>query len=482
MPIGDGEGTRATRPARSRATVKRRRLPALLGVLLPCVFLLASTVQASASSELSVAERHVIATTKSTEREQRAAERRAEREAERAARRVLREAQAKKRSEAFEERHPFGVTTVSCKQVTWSFRGFPNAPGNTVNGQVTIEHDHGTRLHSVFSFDGPSATITTPLDGHAGRYQVDAWAQWSTNGIKGHFDIRGKVTCAAQPAMAIEKLQRIGTTSSYSPSPLTGLVGETVEYEIVVKNTGNIPLTLGALADARCDSGTIAGTAPAPLELGASASFTCTHLLNASDLAAGTYTNTVNGSATPVGSGSPVSEESNTVVVAVSPPAAKTPGEEPVMPPAGPAAPPASGVLGTSSAQASSTPAGSSGSSSTTSSKLGVLAFKAASAPSLSGPRGCVRASFRVSIRATGVRGVSFYMDGHRLKTMTARDARHGRLTLRIDPTRLSVGAHRLTARITMAPTASTARTTRVTRTSTVLRCRSAVLTPRFTG
>jgi hypothetical protein len=93
-----------------------------------------------------------------------------------------------------------------------------------------------------------------------------------------------------------------------------------------------------------------------------------------------------------------------------------------------------------------------------------------------------VRASFRVSIRATGVRGVSFYMDGHRLKTMTARDARHGRLTLQIDPTRLSVGAHRLTAQITMAPTASTARATHGTRTSTVLRCRSSVPRRRSTA
>jgi hypothetical protein len=481
MPIGD-EGTRATGPGRSRAAVRRRRLPALLGVLLPCVFLLASTVQASASSGLSVAERNAIATTKSAEREQRAAERRAEREAERAARRALREAAAKKRSEAFEERHPFGAATISCKQVTWSVRGFPNAPGNTVNEQVTIEHDHSTRLHSVFTFDGASAIATTPLDGHAGNYQIGAIARWSINGVRGHFDILGKVHCPAEPAMTIAKLQRIGPATSYTSSPLRGAVGQTVEYEILFRNTGNTPLTLGAIADARCDSATIAGTAPAPLERGASAVFSCTHLLNSTDLAAGSYTNTVDGSATPVGKGSPVSGESNTVAVAVISAAAKLPPEEPPTPPAGPATPPGSGVLGTSTTQAGSTPTGSSGSSSTTSSKSGVLAFKAASVPSLSGPRGCVRASFRVSIRAMGVRSVSFYMDGHRLKTMTARDARHGRLTLQIDPTRLRAGAHRLTARITMAPTASTARATHGTRTRTVLRCRAAVPTPHSTA
>ncbi len=468
---------RAHAAARRRA--RRRRVVALLSVLVPSMLLLGATVQASASSELSLAERQAIAATKQSERAQHASEKREAREAEKAARKAAREAAIRQHNERFEEKHPFGIAGFSCKQVTWTYRNFPALPGNTVSQQVTIEHDQSTRLHSTFVFDGSSATTTTALDGHAGHYQVDAWALWNTNGVKGHFDIRGKVTCPPEPAMTLEKLQRIGATNGYASTPLKGEVGQTVEYEIVVKNTGNIALTLGGLADPRCDAGTISGTPPNPLAPGASTSFTCTHVLSAADLSAGSYTNTAGETGTPA-EGPPVSKETNTVVVEVTPPPAKPPAKEPTTPPSGGSGtPPASGVLGFTS-----TPTGSSGSSSTTSSKSksGVLAFKSASVPSLDGPRGCVRASFHVSIRAAGVRSVSFYLDGHKLGTLRARNARKGRLTLRIDPSRLSVGAHRLTAKITMAPVAAAAKATHATRTSTVLRCRSAVLTPRFTG
>ncbi|HEY4997008.1 MAG TPA: hypothetical protein VII03_03365, partial [Solirubrobacteraceae bacterium] len=182
--------------------------------------------------------------------------------------------------------------------------------------------------------------------------------------------------------------------------------------------------------------------------------------------------------------GPPVSKETNTVVVEVTPPATKPPVEEPTTPPGGGSTtpPPASGVLGFTS----NPPSGSGGSSSTTTSKStsksGVLAFKSGSVPSLDGPRGCVRASFNVSVRAAGVRSVSFYIDGHKLGTLSAKNARKGRLTYRIDPSRLAVGAHQLMAKITMKPAAASAKARHATRRSTVLRCRSAVLTPRFTG
>ncbi len=87
-----------------------------------------------------------------------------------------------------------------------------------------------------------------------------------------------------------------------------------------------------------------------------------------------------------------------------------------------------------------------------------------------------------MSIKAVGVRSVTFYIDGHKLRTLSAKNARKGRLSIQIDPSQLSVGAHRVTAKITMTPAARTAKATRATRAATVLRCRSAVLTPRFTG
>jgi hypothetical protein len=311
---------------------------------------------------------------------------------------------------------------------------------------------------------------------------VDVWAQWNTNGLKGHFDLRHKVTCPPAPALSIEKLQRIGGAGAFTPTTLIGEVGQTVEYEIVVKNTGNIPLTLSALNDPRCDAGTIAGGPGAgALAIGESSTFTCTHLLSAADQSAGSYANTAGDTATPVGEGSPVTGESNTVVVEV-PGGEVQPEKKSEDPPAdksttgAPNDSPTSGVLALTAS-----PTGSTGLAGT-SPKTGVLASKTTAIPSLSVPHGCVRAGARASLRSAGVRSVSFYMDGHKMKTMTAKSARKGRLTITIDPSKLSVGSHRLVAKITMVPTSSTAKARHATRTATVLRCRSAVLTPRFTG
>jgi hypothetical protein len=478
MPVGQDGGTQARARATAHRRARRGRLLALILVILPSTVLLASTVQASASSELSLAEREARAAT-------REAEHTARHEARQRANVEKREAAARARREHEELNHPNGSVVFACHQVIVTYKAFPDLPGNAVGQQITIDHDHSTRSHSTFTFDGASAITTIPLDGHAGRYQVDLWANWDTNGFKGHFDLYGKVTCPSTPALSIEKLQRIaGSGAAYTPSTLSGEAGQTVEYEMLVKNTGNVALTLGALADPRCDAGTIAGGPGAePLAPGATTTFTCTHLLNTTDQVAGSYANTAGDTATPVGGGSAVGGESNTVVVELLPP-------PPVQPPPGnpPANTPGTPASTSNPNNAASSPsagvlaltAGSGVNGATP--KVGVLASKTTAIPSLSSPHGCVRSSFRASVKSAGVRSVSFYMDGHRLKTMAARSARKGRLTITIDPSRLSVGAHRLMAKLTMVPSSSGAKARHATRASTVLRCSSAVLTPRFTG
>jgi hypothetical protein len=84
-----------------------------------------------------------------------------------------------------------------------------------------------------------------------------------------------------------------------------------------------------------------------------------------------------------------------------------------------------------------------------------------------------VRSSFRVTVKSAGVKSVTFYLDGHKLKALTAKNARKGLITLAINPTKLSVGSHRLMAKITMALTASSStKPAHASRTLTVLRCR----------
>lgn len=467
MPIGhDGRmqaRRRARAPAVTRRQVRRRRLIALLLVLLPSLLVLAAPVQAS----LTPAERQA-------RHAARLAERQARQEASRAAQQAKKQAAQQVRTEKWESKHPNVNAVISCDRLVVTYKAFPDAPGNTVDQTVTINHDHSNTQQSTFVFEGPTGTAIIPLDGHAGRYQVDLLGSFTIDGVKLHFDKYNKVTCPPAPSLSIEKLQRIGPETAYTPSTLTGEVGQTVEYEMLVKNTGNLPLTLSALSDPHCDAGTIAGgPGGATLAIGESTTFTCTHLLTVADQAAGSYTNTASDTATTP-EGSPVSGESNTVVVTVpgggvqpektEKPADKT-GENPT-------GGPTSGVLALT---------GSSGVTGT-SPKTGVLASKTTAIPSLSGPHGCVRSSFKASVRSAGVSSVGFYMDKRKLKSMSARSARKGRITITINPSTLSVGAHKLLAKITMVPSSSGAKARHATRSMTVLRCNSAVLTPRFTG
>jgi uncharacterized repeat protein (TIGR01451 family) len=486
------------------------------------------------------------------------------------------------------------VVTFDCDEVKWDWRGFRNQPDpyNTVNELVTI--DHGDGMLTKFTFAGTSAsdTVTFPLL-PPGGYVIDAQGHWrhsTANGLSGGFDMHAPVKCLPTPMFSIEKLQQLEGSGSFTKSTLTGGVGQTVDYEIVVTNTGNVPLTLGSFTDPHCEAGTIVeptnptveahatatytckhvltladrtagsysneasvtGTPPdgdgdpithpsnvvtvevppptpalsleklqkiaggaSPytsstltggvgqtvdyeivvkntgnvaltlasftdagcdagtisggpigglLAAGASSSYTCTHVLSATDQAAGTYSNVVTLAGTPTeGDPAPVTSTSNTVITDVPAPTPQNKTPEPAT--GSPSGSPSSGVLSSTVEQ----------------SKSGVLPFSSGTIPALRGPEGCVRASFHVSIKSAGVASVTFYLDGHRLKTLTAKNAHKGLLTITIDAARLTVGAHKLLARITTTHTAST-KAKQGSRSIMVLRCRSAVVTPKFTG
>jgi len=680
------------------------------------VGLLAPTGQGRPARERSPEEETLATSRKASEKEERAAAKKAQREQERSASR----AKTPKEKKVVLEKSPGGKfngeVRFACTEVNWTFKNFPNKPNNTVTQELTFNHERPKRTHSTFSFNGPTGSTTTLINGRAGHYMIDAWARWRTNGVRGNFDLRGNVTCKPKPAFSIKKLQEIaGGGGSYTEAPLRGHVGQTVDYEIVVKNTGNVPLTLGDFSDPHCDAGTISGgPGSGALALEAETTYFCTHLLDEADQSAGSYSNTATVTGTPpVGEGSPVTETSNAVIVKVAKPGfsieklqeivgaggsfttaplrgqvgqtvdyeivVTNTGNVPLTlgdfsdphcdagtisggpgsgalepeaettyscthlldeadqsagsysntatvtgsPPEGEGSPvthtsntvivgmpgPAfsieklqeiaggggsfttaplsarvgqivnyeivvtntgnvrlslgdfsdphcddgsiSGGLGSGALEPGATtvylcdhvlteadrsagsyantvtltgtprqgngptitntsntvvttvtagstpgttppgntPASANGPSTSKlplsgslSSQSGVLAFGSTTVPSLRGPQGCVRPSISVKLKSAGVASATFYLDGHRLKTLTAHNAHRGQLTLVLNAAKLSVGAHKLMAKITMAKTASSARVTRATRTITLLRCRSAVLTPKFTG
>lgn len=206
----------------------------------------------------------------------------------------------------------------TCTGVTLSYGGFP-AGTNTVTEIVTI--DRGEKIEKTFSFEGPSGSDTIPISLREGHHELDALVKWNkADGIGGHdhFLAHG-INCEPRPGLTVQKLQadeRRGPGSIFTTEPLFGTRRQLVRYELVLTNTGNVPLLIGTVADPRCDAGTIAGGTGGPaLAPGQSTTYTCSHLLTPGDQAAGLYENVATVQATPEGGGAPLTVESNPVVV-----------------------------------------------------------------------------------------------------------------------------------------------------------------------
>jgi hypothetical protein len=268
-----------------------------------------------------------------------------------------------------------------------------------------------------------------------------------------------------EPGFAIEILQRLDHAGApFTHGQLTGDVGQTIDYEILVKNTGNAAMTFATFSDSACDAGSVSGGPSAgALPPGEVTSYYCTHLLSAADQKAGIFPNSVTlaGSAGEVSS--VTSELSNTVVVSVAPAPSSPPPSSP-LPAAPDPNPPAQPEIGIANAAWASWRAS------------GAAAHAAAAAaPALTGPSGCVRASFAAGVASAGVRSVAFSLDGRRLKTLAAARAHTRTLSVTVDVSRLAMGRHRLLAAITMQGAASPTAAARATRTLTFRRCGSAL-------
>jgi hypothetical protein len=206
-------------------------------------------------------------------------------------------------------------TSFTCNSVTFTFTGFPNRPGNRIYEAIKVD---GVIVYKgYFTFNGPSGSNTIPISLEPGTHEIKANAQWKTNGVVGETGRQaGTVNCPVEPAFSIEKRQEIGG-SGFTSSPIEGTVGQTVNYEIIVTNTGNVPLTFSEFTDEKCDGGTIAGGPGAnPVAPGKSTTYTCSHVLTEDDHTAGFYTNSASDTATPPqGDGAPFTHTSNTVLV-----------------------------------------------------------------------------------------------------------------------------------------------------------------------
>src|SRR5256885_6383138 len=214
------------------------------------------------------------------------------------------------------------------------------------------------------------------------------------------------------PGFKIEKLQEIaGSNAGFTTSPLTGAFGQTVDYEIIVTNTGNVALALTGFADKYCDASTLSGgLGEALLAPGASTTYTCTRALAGE----GKFFNEAELTGTPPG-GTPITHQSNQVIVEVPPAAKVAPAAQIAPPVSSPELP-----------------------------KIAVKCFFAVK-PILRGASGTKRKPFTVRVAGIGeLKQVSLYLDGRKLNTLRHAQLKSGRFSVRIDPHRLRYGAHRV--------------------------------------
>ena len=108
--------------------------------------------------------------------------------------------------------------------------------------------------------------------------------------------VKGPAPACYLDRKAAEDRRRRG---SYTSSQLTGQVGQTVDYEIIVKNTGNLPLTLSNSPTPTATRDGAGGPGGGALAVDASTTYTCTHVLDAADQSAGSYSNTATVTGTP---------------------------------------------------------------------------------------------------------------------------------------------------------------------------------------
>ncbi len=146
--------------------------------------------------------------------------------------------------------------------------------------------------------------LTMPTD--TGKKPVKYKLTLTAIGVAGKAKAKTTVTVTAANFM-IEKRQRVEGEASYTESELAAKVGQKVEYEVIVTNTGNVPLKFAALKDSGCEN--VSPSGGTELDAGKSETFTCEHTLTI----IGQYTN----EASIEGNEGTSTRTSNTVTVKV---------------------------------------------------------------------------------------------------------------------------------------------------------------------
>ena len=181
------------------------------------------------------------------------------------------------------------IVHITCSKVTYLMLGFPEGKTNLVHPKVKINGKAVNNFKAGISFYGSIDEFEVPVEiPVTGEYLIQAGATWNTNEVVGESTTtKFKETCAGTGAAAftIEKEQRLSGEAGYTSNELQGKVGQTVEYHVIVRNTGSKALTFLNFLDPNCEK--IKGVPTKELQPLEAATISCEHTLSA----LGVYTN-----------------------------------------------------------------------------------------------------------------------------------------------------------------------------------------------
>ena len=166
-------------------------------------------------------------------------------------------------------------------------------PLNTCNGNLTADPGSDTITLAVGDISpGPNTTceISVPVTASAaGSYDnvIGKNVVTTAEGATNTDPATDTLIVNSTPALQFEK--SLNVTGS-SEAPYTQ--GDTLAYDLVVTNSGNVPLTGVTINDPSVVMGTCTPLQPASLEPGETLTCAATHILTADDETLGTFTNT----------------------------------------------------------------------------------------------------------------------------------------------------------------------------------------------
>jgi uncharacterized repeat protein (TIGR01451 family) len=182
--------------------------------------------------------------------------------------------------------------------VDHQYASFAAFAADTHNGQLCVNAYDVHRLNNANELNPAKNGDNTLRNGHY-QLSVDCAVAQSTNPTPAPTPPTSPAqpaAPAAKPALTLVKVEKFPGDPGFVPGPITGHVGDTVLYRMIVRNTGNTTLEV-TLTDAGCNGGTLipSGSHAVVLAPGQGELYTCSHLLTTSDGKVFVNTATANG-------------------------------------------------------------------------------------------------------------------------------------------------------------------------------------------